>query len=172
MPVIDASAAAPARSTTITIENRRNTPIWVQAQTSCAQLPFAVTSPEGDVLRLDGQVLGCEAARAGTCPTFGSCRSPGVTRVEPGAKISADWHGLMMVTRTLSAAEAKPGCPTTCADWNPARPGTYVVTAAAWSRCTDAGCTGEPDLAADVGVIIHESGPSSPGVLMVFTSSG
>ncbi len=183
-PPRDAPAAvaldAGASPTSITIFNRRQSPVWVMSQTACAQWPVRIEAPDGSAVRVDGQGVGCATARAGSCPTLGSCQGPGVFRVEPGERFAIPWDGLAMVGRELAAGEAGPGCPTACLDQVPVAAGTYKLTAQAWGTCTGecacpvaapakacakpAGLTGEPELTATTSLLM----PGTAGITVVF----
>jgi hypothetical protein len=120
--------ATPAKPTpvTITITNKRADAIKVQSQTDCAQLPYSI----GD-LQLDGQVIGCDEARSGHCPTMGGCQGPTTFDLAAGASMESTWNGIMYDARTLKDGEAAPDCPSYCADFVPPRPGDYEVKATA-----------------------------------------
>jgi hypothetical protein len=111
---------------TITITNKRADAIQVNSQTTCAQLPYAI----GD-FQLDGQVIGCEEARTGNCPTFGGCPGPTTFELAPGASIEKTWTGTIMDGHELKDGEAAKDCPSYCADWVAPAPGAYEVTATA-----------------------------------------
>jgi hypothetical protein len=144
------AAAPPPKSFTIRVVNKRAAAILVVSPTECAQWPVAITGAEERGIQVDGQALDCDSARAGNCPTFGSCAGPQPYRLEAGATITHEWNRLEMNWHNLRAAEVGEDCPTSCVSRDAVPAGTYTFSAAAWSACENpAGCMPQaPDLTA------------------------
>lgn len=156
--------AAKPTPVAITIANHRAAAILVTAQTECAQLRYQITDPSGTPLQLDGQVLGCDSVRAGECPTFGGCPGREAVSLAPGATIEQVWQGSAMNEHELPANQVGKDCPSVCADALVPPPGTYTVTANAWSSCAAMPCAGDPDLTATATITV----PTATSVTLAF----